>query len=80
MYSKLHSLGINGGSSSVADEMFNKSPESSKNDTNWSGVVDTNKLIGNKVHDNRKVLNVGGNSERKGTSGAKCWWKFISID
>ncbi|PSS04029.1 Pentatricopeptide repeat-containing protein [Actinidia chinensis var. chinensis] len=62
MYSKLHSLGINGGSSSVADEVFDKSPES-------RGFVDHNKLIGNKVDRNGIVLNIGGNSERKGPSG-----------
>ncbi|GFS42278.1 tetratricopeptide repeat (TPR)-like superfamily protein [Actinidia rufa] len=61
MYSKLHSLGINGGSSSVADEVFDKSPES-------RGFVDHNKLIGNKVDRNGIVLNIGGNSERKGPS------------
>ncbi|GFZ01136.1 tetratricopeptide repeat (TPR)-like superfamily protein [Actinidia rufa] len=66
MYSKLHSLGINGGSSSVADEVFDKSPESRKNDKNRSGFLDTNKLIGNKVDGNGEVLNVSGNSERKG--------------
>ncbi|PSS11558.1 Pentatricopeptide repeat-containing protein [Actinidia chinensis var. chinensis] len=66
MYSKLHSLGINGGSSSVADEVFDKSPESRKNDKNQSGFVDTNKLIGNKIDGNGEVLNVRGNSERKG--------------